>query len=180
MRKTIQPAKMALSRVGSGIWKMMSKQYQASVAACGPASQPFAATRARGRPIDAHTAPDRARAPPTPATAARPATTLSPDTRDGGAPRDDPLSRSLNQYGLKYDDVKIEQDADYAKALGRISDEEVQARARRMKRAFDISFKKKSLPADLQRLQAPLAPYAAPLIDEAKARRVERELLNTY
>ena len=49
-----------------------------------------------------------------------------------------------------------------------------------MKRAFDISFKKKSLPADLQRLQAPLAPYAAPLIDEAKARRVERELLNTY
>lgn len=120
MRKTIQPAKMALSRVGSGIWKMMSKQYQASVAA------------------------------------------------------------SLNQYGLKYDDVKIEQDADYAKALGRISDEEVQARARRMKRAFDISFKKKSLPADLQRLQAPLAPYATPLIDEAKARRVERELLNTY
>ncbi|KAH8071852.1 ubiquinol-cytochrome C reductase complex 14kD subunit [Aureococcus anophagefferens] len=114
---------MALSRVGSGIWKMMSKQYQASVAACGPAS--------------------------------------------------------LNQYGLKYDDVKIEQDADYAKALGRISDEEVQARARRMKRAFDISFKKKSLPADLQRLQAPLAPYATPLIDEAKARRVERELLNT-
>ena len=104
----------------------------------------------------------------------------APDTRDGGAPRDDPLSRSLNQYGLKYDDVKIEQDADYAKALGRISDEEVQARARRMKRAFDISFKKKSLPADLQRLQAPLAPYAAPLIDEAKARRVERELLNTY
>ncbi|EGB08306.1 hypothetical protein AURANDRAFT_26379, partial [Aureococcus anophagefferens] len=89
-------------------------------------------------------------------------------------------SRSLNQYGLKYDDVKIEQDADYAKALGRISDEEVQARARRMKRAFDISFKKKSLPADLQRLQAPLAPYATPLIDEAKARRVERELLNTY
>ena len=104
----------------------------------------------------------------------------APATRDGGARCTDPLSRSLNQYGLKYDDVKIEQDADYAKALGRISDEEVQARARRMKRAFDISFKKKSLPADLQRLQAPLAPYAAPLIDEAKARRVERELLNTY
>ena len=179
MRKTIQPAKMALSRVGSGIWKMMSKQYQASVAACGPASQPFAATCAPGRPIDAHTAPDRARAPNRRPHGSRPRAG-APDTRDGGAPRTDPLSRSLNQYGLKYDDVKIEQDADYAKALGRISDEEVQARARRMKRAFDISFKKKSLPADLQRLQAPLAPYATPLIDEAKARRVERELLNTY
>ena len=90
------------------------------------------------------------------------------------------LPRSLNEFGLKYDDVKIESDEDYAKALGRLSHEEIQARARRMKRAFDISFKKKSLPADLQALQEPLTPYAAPLIEEAKARRIEREILNTY
>ncbi|KAH8055096.1 hypothetical protein JL722_8521 [Aureococcus anophagefferens] len=92
-----------------------------------------------------------------------------------GAPAGGGGLPSLNQYGLKYDDVKIEQDADYA-ALGGSATR--RSGARRMKRAFDISFKKKSLPADLQRLQAPLAPYATPLIDEAKARRVERELLN--
>ena len=47
-----------------------------------------------------------------------------------------------------------------------------------MKRAFDVSFKRKALPPDLRALQKPL--YAGPLIEEAKARRVERELLNTF
>jgi len=55
---------------------------------------------------------------------------------------------------------------------------ELQLRARRMKRAFDVSFKRKALPPDLQTLQKPLEGYALPLVDEAKARRVERELLN--
>mmetsp|Transcript_5239 Transcript_5239/g.15560 ORF Transcript_5239/g.15560 Transcript_5239/m.15560 type:complete len:112 (+) Transcript_5239:232-567(+) len=111
---------MALARMGQGLWKTLSKQYQKNVAA------------------------------------------------------------SLNEFGLKYDDVKIEQDPDYAKALDRVSHEELTLRARRMKRAFDISFKKKKLPPELQKLQAPLEGYALPLIEEAKARRIERELLNTY
>ena len=57
---------------------------------------------------------------------------------------------------------------------------ELQLRARRMKRAFDVSFKRKALPPDLRALQKPLEGYAGPLIEEAKARRVERELLNTF
>lgn len=90
------------------------------------------------------------------------------------------MRRSLNEFGLKYDDVKIETDPDVQAALGRVSHEELQQRARRMKRAFDISFKRKSLPLELQALQKPLEGYAAPLIEEAKDRRIERELLNTY
>ena len=34
------------------------------------------------------------------------------------------VATSLKEYGLKYDDIKIEQDPDYAKALGRLSQEE--------------------------------------------------------
>ena len=88
--------------------------------------------------------------------------------------------RSLNEFGLKYDDVKIEQDEDYAKALGRLSQDELQQRARRYKRAFDISFKRKTLPAELQAANAPLDNYANDLAEDARARRIERELLNTY
>ena len=131
--------------------------------------------------------------------------------------------RSLSEFGLKYDDIRIESDADYAKALDRLQQcvqikfnaafratrrenlyvaqpsapssrvytaliglhaglphAELQLRARRMKRAFDVSFKRKALPPDLRALQKPLEGYAGPLIEEAKARRVERELLNTF
>ena len=137
--------------------------------------------------------------------------------------------RSLSEFGLKYDDIRIESDADYAKALDRLQQRvqikfhapsaplveristsrnrphqqhdriaavviytaltglhaglphaELQLRARRMKRAFDVSFKRKALPPDLRALQKPLEGYAGPLIEEAKARRVERELLNTF
>ena len=76
--------------------------------------------------------------------------------------------------------MKIEHDEDVTKALGRLPQDELRNRARRMKRAFDVSFKRKSLPPHLQALQKPLEGYATPLIEEAKERRVERELLNTY
>lgn len=90
------------------------------------------------------------------------------------------VAGSLSEFGLKYDDIRIESDADYAKALDRLPHAELQLRARRMKRAFDVSFKRKALPPDLRALQKPLEGYAGPLIEEAKARRVERELLNTF
>lgn len=89
------------------------------------------------------------------------------------------VAAELNQYGLKYDDIKI-QDQDVELALKRLPPEELQLRARRYKRAFDISFKRKFLPDDLKKVQTPLKPYVTPLIDDAKARRIERELLNTY
>ena len=48
--------------------------------------------------------------------------------------------------GLKYDDILIESDPDVALATKRLSDADRQARDRRLKRALDISFKKKPLP----------------------------------
>lgn len=90
------------------------------------------------------------------------------------------VTSTLNKYGLKYDDIKLEAEPDMQKALSRLSPEELQLRTRRMKRAFDIDFKRKYLPEELQHVQKPLDPYAEKLIDDAKARRIERELLNTY
>mmetsp|Transcript_4036 Transcript_4036/g.12391 ORF Transcript_4036/g.12391 Transcript_4036/m.12391 type:complete len:113 (+) Transcript_4036:50-388(+) len=90
------------------------------------------------------------------------------------------VTTTLNKYGLKYDDIKVEADDDFKKALSRLTPEEQMLRTRRMKRAFDIDFKGKYLPDDLQKIQKPLEPYAEKLVDDAKARRIERELLNTY
>ena len=90
------------------------------------------------------------------------------------------VAAELNVYGLKYDDVKIEQDPDYAVALTRLSPHEQMMRARRLKRAFDISFKEKTLPEELQKIQRPFDSYIVELQDQAKARRIERDLLNKY
>mmetsp|Transcript_5157 Transcript_5157/g.7264 ORF Transcript_5157/g.7264 Transcript_5157/m.7264 type:complete len:88 (+) Transcript_5157:83-346(+) len=61
------------------------------------------------------------------------------------------VAAECNVYGLKLDDLLNEEDPDVKKALARLSPEEQQIRARRLKRAFDISFKEKSLPDDLQK-----------------------------
>lgn len=90
------------------------------------------------------------------------------------------VAAELNVYGLKYDDTIIETDPDYQKALSRLPPEELRNRARRMKRAFDISLKEKTLPEDLQALQKPLDGYVTALMEDAKNRRIERELLNKY
>ena len=48
---------------------------------------------------------------------------------------------------------------------------------RRLKRALDISFKKKPLPDEIQKSLTPLEPYILGLLEEAKELRLERELL---
>ena len=79
--------------------------------------------------------------------------------------------------GLKYDDILIESDPDIALATKRLPADELQARDRRLKRALDISFKKKPLPEEIQKTLTPLEPYMTTLLDEAKELRLERELL---
>lgn len=160
---------MSLARFGNNpLWKAICKQYQKSVAAC-VRRRPLSF----GRPFFFLTRARRAgRGRRAAARASRP--------RRRRSRRNRRRRRSLNEAGLKYDDVKIEQDEDYQKALGRLSQDELQQRARRMKRAFDISFKRKVLPPDLQAANAPLEGYASTLAEDARARRIERELLNTY
>ena len=79
--------------------------------------------------------------------------------------------------GLKYDDILIESDPDVALATKRLSDADRQARDRRLKRALDISFKKKPLPDEIQQTLTPFEPYMLNLLEEAKELRLERELL---
>ena len=79
--------------------------------------------------------------------------------------------------GLRYDDITIESDADTIVALKRLPADQLQARDRRLKRALDISFKKKPLPEEIQKTLTPMEPYMATLLDEAKELRLERELL---
>uniref|UniRef100_A0A7S2FYD9 Cytochrome b-c1 complex subunit 7 n=1 Tax=Florenciella parvula TaxID=236787 RepID=A0A7S2FYD9_9STRA len=84
----------------------------------------------------------------------------------------------LNQYGLKYDDILNESDPDVKIALSRMPGDLQVARDRRLKRALDISFKKKPLPADFQKTLTPLEPYMESIVDEMRSLRLERELLN--
>lgn len=90
------------------------------------------------------------------------------------------VAATLNKYGLKYDDLLLYADEDYDKAVSRMSPHDQMMRTRRIKRAFDIDFKGKYLPEELQKIQDPLEPYAYKLMEEAKARRLEREMLNSY
>lgn len=90
----------------------------------------------------------------------------------------DLMAFRLNQYGLKYQDLFNEHDPDVAVAIQRMSPELKLARERRLKRAMDISFKKKYLTADQTTSLKPLEPYMTDLIDEARVLRLERDLLN--
>jgi len=72
----------------------------------------------------------------------------------------------------------IESD-DVKKALSRISPDVLQERERRIKRAFDLSAKRKELPIEYSE-KNPFDPYLRNHTDIAKAERQEREVLNGY
>eukprot|EP01041_Mallomonas_annulata_P011180 gene11180-23359_t len=59
------------------------------------------------------------------------------------------VASRLAPYGLKYDDIIVEKD-DVQTALARLDSQSQLERERRIKRAFDISSKKKPLPKELQ------------------------------
>jgi len=109
--------------------------------------------------------------------------------------------------GLKYEDLLIEND-DVMKALSRTEKEakllrwepprpllQIHAvaseprlnicpspppcREQRIKRAFDVSAKKKTLPYENQEKQ-PMDMYLSKQLDKAKLEREEREILNGY
>ena len=80
--------------------------------------------------------------------------------------------------GLKYEDLLVEV-PDVEKALKRIPDEVLLEREQRIKRAFDLSVKRKTLPYENQPDQ-PLDHYLAKELEAAEKDRLERILLNSY
>lgn len=86
------------------------------------------------------------------------------------------LGARLAAAGLRYDDLLIETD-DVLKALDRIPPQELVERERRIKRAFDLSAKRKPLPTEYAPTNV-FQPYLFDQVQNAKNEREEREILN--
>eukprot|EP00945_MAST-04E_sp_MAST-4E-sp1_P004471 g4471.t1 len=87
------------------------------------------------------------------------------------------VSKSLAKYGLRYEDMLVENADVYRAHKEFMPDEDRVGRDRRLKRAIDMNMKHVHLPADVQAIQDPLNFYLSEHIDEAKKLREERELL---
>lgn len=89
---------------------------------------------------------------------------------------------NTNQFclltGLKYEDLLVEE-ADVEKALQRIPADLLHAREQRIKRAFDCSVKRKTLPIENQPSD-PLDLYLGSELALAQKDREERIILNNW
>lgn len=82
--------------------------------------------------------------------------------------------------GVKYEDLLVENE-DMEKALSRIPQEVKIQREQRIKRAFDCSVKRKTIPVENQPSQAEVLDlYLAKEMDQAQIDREERAVLNSY
>ncbi|KAJ1443500.1 ubiquinol:cytochrome c oxidoreductase 14 kDa subunit [Ochromonadaceae sp. CCMP2298] len=86
------------------------------------------------------------------------------------------VAARLRTYGLRYDDLLIET-PDMHKALSRTDADVRLARERRIKRAFDLSAKKKALPIEIAMKDEPMKMYLNGQIDVAIAEREQKQLL---
>lgn len=80
--------------------------------------------------------------------------------------------------GLKYEDLLIEV-SDVEKSLKRIPHDVLIEREQRIKRAFDLSVKRKTLPYENQPAN-PLDLYLSKELELAQKDREERAILNSY
>ena len=87
------------------------------------------------------------------------------------------VKQRLAQHGLKADDIRIESE-DMQTALNRIDRDDVEAREMRIKRAFDLSSKKKTM--DEMKAEDPMDHYLTDSINWARKEQAERKYLNDY
>eukprot|EP00968_Pinguiococcus_pyrenoidosus_P029244 scaffold8444_cov258-Pinguiococcus_pyrenoidosus.AAC.2 len=80
---------------------------------------------------------------------------------------------------LRYDDVVNEALPSVQEALTRLTPEEKVGRDRRLKRALDLSFKKKTMPEEMQNYD-PFQKYLYDHKEKALKEQDEREILNNY
>eukprot|EP00512_Aurantiochytrium_limacinum_P000272 CAMPEP_0171485010 /NCGR_PEP_ID=MMETSP0958-20121227/315_1 /TAXON_ID=87120 /ORGANISM="Aurantiochytrium limacinum, Strain ATCCMYA-1381" /LENGTH=103 /DNA_ID=CAMNT_0012017767 /DNA_START=182 /DNA_END=493 /DNA_ORIENTATION=+ len=84
---------------------------------------------------------------------------------------------ALAKHGLRYEDIIIAENPDLQKAVQYLPKAEKVARQRRITRAIDLNFKHEELPKEVQAIQEPGKIYLAPLMEEFKKLRVEKQLL---
>ena len=82
--------------------------------------------------------------------------------------------------GLRFEDIFSESTPDVATAISRLPEGARNARQARLRRALDVSFKKKDLPYEIQDIQLPYSEDLQPLIEEANFLRVERKQLSAF
>ena len=82
--------------------------------------------------------------------------------------------------GLRFEDIFSESTPDVATAISRLPEGARNARQARLRRALDVSFKKKDLPYEIQDIQLPYSEDLQPLISEANFLRVERKQLSAF
>lgn len=88
------------------------------------------------------------------------------------------VGAELRKFGLRYDDLLDEgSDLDVGEALKRLSAEERDMRAQRLKRAMDLSMKHTYLSKEEQEKQTPFDFYLTPVVERVKAERAERAAL---
>lgn len=86
------------------------------------------------------------------------------------------VSTELRRYGLRYDDLLIEDDDEVKQALSKLSPEEMEMRNKRLKRAIDLDVKKTYLPEDLQAQEDVWNPYLTNRINALKEKKMEKQL----
>mmetsp|Transcript_4691 Transcript_4691/g.4835 ORF Transcript_4691/g.4835 Transcript_4691/m.4835 type:complete len:110 (-) Transcript_4691:269-598(-) len=90
------------------------------------------------------------------------------------------VGSKAGSVGIKYQDLLIEHD-DVAKAISRIEPDILHDRERRIKRAFDLSAKKKLLPDEKREgAQITFDAYLEKNMQLANRDREERNILNGY
>jgi ubiquinol-cytochrome c reductase subunit 7 len=85
------------------------------------------------------------------------------------------VGTELKRYGLRYDDLLNEQEADVKAAVAQLSPLEVELRNKRIKRAIDLDVKKTYLPEDLQEKEDVWNPYLRDRVAKLKQARLERQ-----
>mmetsp|Transcript_2212 Transcript_2212/g.2301 ORF Transcript_2212/g.2301 Transcript_2212/m.2301 type:complete len:108 (-) Transcript_2212:87-410(-) len=88
------------------------------------------------------------------------------------------VAARLAPYGLKYNDLLVETE-DVKGALTRIDPDILLERERRIKRAFDISAKKKFLAPEFQSADT-FDFYLKKDVEKVQLEREEREIINSF
>ncbi|KAJ7581071.1 cytochrome bd ubiquinol oxidase subunit [Mycena floridula] len=83
------------------------------------------------------------------------------------------------QYGLKYDDILVEEREDVQKALGRLTPQEGYDRAFRLKRAAHCSVLHQNLPKDQWVKPEEDVRYLAPYVSQVAKEEAERTYWDT-
>eukprot|EP00581_Thalassiosira_minuscula_P022629 CAMPEP_0184405114 /NCGR_PEP_ID=MMETSP0738-20130409/395_1 /TAXON_ID=385413 /ORGANISM="Thalassiosira miniscula, Strain CCMP1093" /LENGTH=115 /DNA_ID=CAMNT_0026761443 /DNA_START=11 /DNA_END=358 /DNA_ORIENTATION=+ len=91
------------------------------------------------------------------------------------------LGNQLAQYGLRYEDLMIEENKEVAEALTLADPDVLTGRTRRLKRAIDLSYKRKSLQDYAPNMELDLFKQEISLdIEKIKARDNEYAQLNAH